>query len=98
MFFRSTVIKVSHLPSGSVKTAFITVFRQVDMFGVAEIAEAISEEFRHLLMGLDHGQLLTLKDNASALRRMLPVGLSHGEAKGMIDVILLGRMVPDPAE
>jgi hypothetical protein len=61
------------------------------MFGVTEFADAISDEFRLLLMDLDPDQLVALKDNASALRRMLPAGLSHGEARGMIDGILTGR-------
>ena len=61
------------------------------MFGVTEIADAISDEFREVLIELDPGQLLSLKDNASALRRMLPAGLSHGEAKGLIEAILIAR-------
>jgi hypothetical protein len=61
------------------------------MFGVAEFADAISDEFRHLLMDLDPEQLVALKDNSTALRRMLPAGLSHGEARGLIDGILTGR-------
>ncbi len=61
------------------------------MFGVTEIADAISDEFRSLLMDLEHGRLQALKDDSSALRRMLPAGLSHGEAQGMIDSILSGH-------
>ncbi len=61
------------------------------MFGGTEFADAISDEFRQLLMDFDPGQLESLRDDSSALRRMLPAGLSHGEARGMIDVILSGR-------
>ena len=58
------------------------------MFGVGEIAEAISDEFKNILQDLDPGALLALKDDRRALRRILPVGLSHGEACGMIEGIL----------
>ena len=58
------------------------------MFGVTEIADAIADEFMGVLQTLDSRHLLALKDDARALRRMLPVGLSCGEACNMIEVIL----------
>ena len=58
------------------------------MFGVFEIADAIADEFRHILQDLDIDRLLALKDDQRALRQMLPAGLSHGEARAMIDGIL----------
>ena len=58
------------------------------MFGVAEIADAISDEFMNVLQEFDPGYLQSLMDDTRALRRMLPAGLSHGEAVDMIGTIL----------